>query len=107
MQAGMQPADYYNSSLETTRAVLTGYELRQVDQWKHTRYLAYITSCTVTEEKNRKELFDFMPLPGDPSPEERQAAKELITAKKKKEADALLKEQKEFNDRLRKQKNKA
>ena len=41
-------------------------------QWEHTRLIVYTIAMTVTDEKDRQEIYDFLPLPGDPTPEQRQ-----------------------------------
>lgn len=50
--------------------MMQGYEERVNDEWKQSRFTAYITYCTVTDADKRKNIFDFHPLPGDPTKEE-------------------------------------
>ena len=56
-----------------------GYDQRLNDQWEMTRYNGYLTYCTVTPENERKNIYDFFPLPGDPPREEQ--AKHIMTSK--------------------------
>lgn len=55
--------------------MIGGYEDRMTDQWAMARYQAYMIYCTVTEVAKRKDIYDFHPLPGDPTKEEREKNK--------------------------------
>lgn len=54
-------------------------EAREVDKWQHTRYLAYLTYCTVTDQHKRKEITDFLPLPGDPVAENKEQRRVILS----------------------------
>lgn len=50
--------------------VMHGYQDRMHDAWEPHRFAAYVTYCSVTEMKDRVSVYDFYPLPNDPSKEE-------------------------------------
>jgi hypothetical protein len=51
-------------------------------------------ACTVTEPDKREHIFDFLPLKGDPSAEERMK-------KQKEQYDKLIEEQRQFTEMVR------
>jgi hypothetical protein len=55
--------------------MIRAYDHRQNDEWMRTRLSAYVIYCTSVEQKERKDIYDFMPLPGDPTKEERLKTK--------------------------------
>jgi hypothetical protein len=62
--------------------MLRSYEERLNDQWKQTREIVYMIYCSVSEAKGRESIFEFMPLPGDPTPEEIKQMKMQMMRKK-------------------------
>lgn len=50
--------------------------MNALDEWKRTRFSAYMVYCSVTEKNNRADLYDFLPLMGDPTAEERDKMKQ-------------------------------
>ncbi len=77
---------------------LLGYEQRINDSWQQTRIMAYTIACTVTDKEERGEIYDMFPLPGDPTPEEREEAHRL-------EYDSLMEENKRVTAMVREQMN--
>lgn len=77
---------------------LQGYEQRINDQWQQTRIIAYTIACTVTDKDERGEIYDLFPLPGDPTPEEREAAVKRMY-------DAMVAESKMVTAMVREQMN--
>jgi hypothetical protein len=63
-------------------------------EWQQTRLISYMIACTVTEADKRENIFDFLPLKGDPTPEERMN-------KQKRLHERLIADQKAFNESLR------
>lgn len=77
--------------------MVQAYDNRVNADWQQTRLLVYTIACTVTEADKRIDMYDMMPLKGDPSPEERMA-------NIKAEYDAVMQDQKEFTQSLRAEK---
>lgn len=65
---------------------IKGYEQRQNDQWKISRALQYTVYCCVTDECKRVSIYEYMPLPGDPTKEE---IAELNKLRKKQKAKSI------------------
>lgn len=63
-------------------------------EWQQTRFISYMIACTVTEPDKREHIFDFLPLKGDPSAEERMK-------KQKEQYDKLIEEQRQFTEMVR------
>ena len=96
MEAGIKPGEFWDLCFEETLLAIQGYEDRVNVQWQQTRLLIFTIAATVTDPDKRGEVYDLFYLPGDPTPEERQAA-----VKKMIEESGVR--QKEFNDQLRKE----
>lgn len=61
------------------------YWRQQEEEWRRTRLIAYTIYCTSVESSKREEIYDFMPLPGDPSKSKRikmQESQQVSYAKK-------------------------
>lgn len=79
--------------------MVNGYYNRVNAQWQQTRFFSYIMALTVTKEEDRQEIYDWLPLPGDPTKKERF---EILNA----ERQQLIDEQRAFNESLRAEKAK-
>lgn len=77
---------------------LLGYEQRINDGWQQTRIIAYTIACTVTDKEDRGEIYEMFPLPGDPTPKEREEAQRLMY-------DNMVAESKRVTEMVRKQIN--
>lgn len=53
-------------------SAIKGYEKRLYQYWNATRFLSYTMYSLVTDQSKRESVYDFMPLEGDPTPEERR-----------------------------------
>jgi len=63
------------------------------EQWRQTRFIAYCSAKPYFEKKDEKlTVFEFMPLPGDPSPEEIVQYKKEFHTSVLEDAEAALKE---------------
>jgi hypothetical protein len=49
---------------------MRSYEDAIVEQWQIARYNAYMLYCVNTKVEDRISIYDFHPLPGDPTPKE-------------------------------------
>lgn len=78
---------------------MKGYEAALVDQWEMTRYIAYMTYCANTDIDKRVTIYEFHPLPNDPTPEE-------LALLKKKQADSRKDRAKSMYERHEKMKEK-
>jgi hypothetical protein len=75
--------------------MIKGYENRIADQWKQTRAIEYKIYEALTDEKDRATIYEFRPLPNDPT------AEEIALAKKEKEKQKINK----WKDRIESVKN--
>lgn len=67
----MTPDQFFDCCFADAMMQIRAYDDRLNDQWKLTRFLGYIQYCTVTETKDREDIYDFMPLADDPTKAER------------------------------------
>lgn len=74
--AGILPNQFWDLPFDETVIALAGYEQRMTNEWQQTRVIAYTIACTVTEKDERGDIYQLFPLPGDPTPEEIQAAQQ-------------------------------
>lgn len=63
--AGIQPDSFWRLTYRDLSNWLEGYEKRNNDEWRRTRLNAWITYAANTDSKDRKELTEWLPLPGD------------------------------------------
>lgn len=96
MEAGMAPAEFWDSSFSETLLVIRGYQSRVAVMRNETRLLIYTIQALVTKPEERGTVFDLYHIEGDPDPEEMMEA-----VRDSQEAAAVR--QKEFNDQLRKE----
>lgn len=94
LMAGITPGEFWDLCFEETLLLINGYYDRVNAEWQQTRLIVYTIACTVTEPDKRQHIFDFLPLKGDPTPEEREAAALRGYERMKKEHEA-------FNESLR------
>lgn len=94
LMAGCTPGEFWGMSFGETLLMINGYYDRVNAEWQQTRLIVYTIACTVTEADKRQDIFDFLPLKGDPT-----AAQRMATMKNNYER--MMKEQKDFNDSLR------
>ena len=45
---------------------------QKITQWQHTRFITWISTLPHIDEANRQTLYEFMPLPGDPTKDEQE-----------------------------------
>ncbi|MBN8668769.1 MAG: hypothetical protein J0M30_14825 [Chitinophagales bacterium] len=68
VNAGIPPDQFYGFTLNEVVEVIIGYQTRQIETYRNTRILVGTMIAMVGSKEN---ILDVMPLPGDPSPEER------------------------------------
>jgi hypothetical protein len=61
---------------------ISAYRVRNTDQWKQVRSLEYLVYCALVDKSERMGIYEYMPLPGDPTPE--QLAREADAATQQK-----------------------
>jgi hypothetical protein len=69
-------------SLPDVLLYMQAYEDKDNDQWRHTREITYMIYCSVTDSNGRPSIFDWFPLKGDPSKEERRKQRKKKHAEK-------------------------
>jgi hypothetical protein len=69
-------------SLPDVFLYMQAYEDKDNDQWRHTREITYMIYCSVTDSNGRPTIFDWFPLKGDPSKEERRKQRKKKHAQK-------------------------
>ena len=63
---------------------------KRLEQWQHSRYLSWVSLMPYIEQQDRKTIYEFMPLPGDPSKaEQERMKKEAQAAESKRWKDML------------------
>lgn len=68
--AGRNIEDYDSATIADVLLTVDGYHLRISEEWQQTRMTNYMIYCALTPPKNRKSIYEWLPLDGDPSPEE-------------------------------------
>lgn len=66
----MLPGDLLTMTWKDVVTRLYGIEKKRIEEKRNVRDLAYTVHVHAVESKHRMNVFDFMPLPGDPSKEE-------------------------------------
>lgn len=66
---------------------LYGIDKRRIEEKRNIRDLAYTVHIHAVESKHRLNIFEFMPLPGDPS---KQELKEYEAERQKKFEDEMM-----------------
>jgi len=67
--------------VEDVMIMLNAWHNKQIDKWRRTRFLAFYSVVSWLEKEDR-DIFKFLPLPGDPSEEEKKKMKEEQQRKK-------------------------
>ena len=52
--------------------IIEGLNTKRVHEFEVARTIAYTIHCHNTDNKNRMSIYDFWPLPSDPTKEERE-----------------------------------
>ena len=63
-EVGIMPEQFWQITERELMAAINGYRKRQVEEWKRTRLMAYMTYAT--NAKNPQRIEQWMPLEGDP-----------------------------------------
>lgn len=63
-------------------------------EWQQARFVSYMVACTVTDPDKRENIYDFLPLKGDPSIAERMAVN-------KRKYDEMMEQQRQFTAQVR------
>lgn len=71
-EAGLKPFEVWRCTLGEIFSTINGYEKRLYQYWNATRFLSYTMYQLVTKPADRENIYDYMPLEGDPTPEERK-----------------------------------
>lgn len=58
--------------------MISAYSKRLNESWEQTRFISYVIYCSATDSKGRKDISEFLPLDGDPTPEERLEARRKV-----------------------------
>lgn len=75
--AGIQPDVFWTLTYRDLQNYLEGAGKRNTDEWRRTRLQAWIIYAANTDNKDRKGINEWLPLPGDV----REKAKRLMTKK--------------------------
>jgi hypothetical protein len=75
----LKPAEYYDCTLEEVFFFIKAYRQQRLEiineEWRQARIVAYYSVAPYLKKEDQN-LYSFLPLPGDPTPEEIQKAKE-------------------------------
>jgi len=63
-EVGIMPEQFWQIKERELMATINGYRRRQVEEWKRTRLMSYMTYAT--NAKNPQRIEQWMPLEGDP-----------------------------------------
>ena len=76
--AGLTPDGYYDATLGEVLLFVAASRDKENREWQRARFVAYTQYCGTVESKSRVSIFEFLPLPGDPTPAqlEKMKAKE-------------------------------
>jgi hypothetical protein len=96
LAAGITPGEFWDLSFEETLLVVQANSDRVNVQWHQTRLLIFTIAATVTDPEKRGEVYDLFYLPGDPTPEEREAEAKRVY-------DEMMTAQRDFTDELRRE----
>lgn len=83
--------------------MIKAYDEKLNDQWKIGRSLEYLVYCLMTKEGERVSIFEYKPLPGDPTKEEVAVLETLRKKQRVKEiSDRVDKAKKKYKNRKEK-----
>lgn len=68
--AGMTPESFWDSTVREVLLMIKAHDQRELNEYRRLRLLRYDTYCLNTKEGDRVAIYEFMKLPGDPTPEE-------------------------------------
>lgn len=90
-ELGMSYLDYARTTWGQFVRKVEGHQRREAKTWEHTRFLSYIQYLANTPEKERKEIYEFLPLSTDPSEKDRERVKQKEQKKEERKALRLIK----------------
>lgn len=89
--AGLSPEDYNSSCLADVVMTIQGHQERETYALRNTRILVGVIHASLGGKEN---VLDLMPLPGDPTKEERMKAKAEEYQEKRRQLDEFTKKMK-------------
>lgn len=84
-------------------AAVSAYDDHTADAWHRTRLSSYIVYCSNTKEEDRVDIYEFMPLRGDPTPEELADKKQKEKTAKREKIKEMMQCSKEYTAQVRKE----
>ncbi|CAB4140283.1 hypothetical protein UFOVP402_18 [uncultured Caudovirales phage] len=79
--AGESVRGFYENTIAENIVVIRAKKDNEGVTEQRLRTLMYVLSLPHIAEKDRKDIYEWMPLPGDPTPEERKAMQEKAMKK--------------------------
>ena len=74
-EAGLKPSELWCCTIPEIISMISGYQKRLYHEYSISRDIRYSIYCVVTDPNRRVEIYDWQPLEGDPSKEEREKIK--------------------------------
>lgn len=86
-EAGLSPNDFWDCTLQEVILYVEAARKRDNAAWQRSRFEAYTVYCSTAETKNRLSIYEFMPLPDDPTEKEVQRIKKQAAAMERKRTE--------------------
>lgn len=81
----MNPDSFWNATVREAILMVRGYDERELAEYRRIRLLRYDQYCLNTKESDRVSMEEWMPLDGDPTPEEMEEIKQEMDRQKEAE----------------------
>lgn len=76
----MKHEEYDSSSLYYVSMAIAAMNDKNIEQWHHSRFIAFISTAPYRTEESNITIYEWLPLPGDPTKEQQQKMKEAAAA---------------------------